>query len=269
MRYDVSMQPFIPKTPPPSAAHRTLRYMFAILGSVLLCATGVSFAAAKAVPGDILHPFKVSVQEPAMMWLTKIHGQDASVAMSIIARRIEELEILNSRDMLTEESLEIINEHLRLNLMQTGLYPSKIAKLNLSESERVSISTELYAYLAVTNAWANIIELDKLLDQGVSFEKIRDGYSPERANALFKLYEKHNPNGRHKERVAEYLGYYIEADKIRQEAARAANDAEIRAAQAAQAQVAEYEAQLEETMNAYLNTPGFDAFNRANGIEKP
>ena len=84
--------------------------------SALLIGSTVSYAAEGALPGDILYPIKVSINEPVRIALAQTSYTKAVVEVDLVDRRLQEAEQLAVEGRLTTEtkiSLEAgMNEHV-------------------------------------------------------------------------------------------------------------------------------------------------------------
>ena len=70
----------------------------------LLLGGGVSYAAENALPGDILYPVKVQVNEPVRELLTIDKKDKAGLATQLVERRLQEAEALSARGALNDNN---------------------------------------------------------------------------------------------------------------------------------------------------------------------
>lgn len=86
---------------------QSLRFTAAGFAAIVLVATGVSYAAENALPGDVLYPIKVEVIERVRTWVALSQEAEAEWSIARTTRRLEELERLVAagelNDMLGEE----------------------------------------------------------------------------------------------------------------------------------------------------------------------
>ena len=77
------------------------------VAGVALAATGISYAAENALPGDMLYPVKIEVSERVRMWVALSEEAEAEWSVARTTRRLEELERLATggdlNDTLGEE----------------------------------------------------------------------------------------------------------------------------------------------------------------------
>ncbi len=80
---------------------------FAIL-LLILVGGGATFASERAVPGNILYPLKIDVNEPIRGFIKTLPDEKIEWQAEKAGRRIEEAEILIDRDKLDEQKKEQI-----------------------------------------------------------------------------------------------------------------------------------------------------------------
>ena len=86
---------------------QSLRFAATGVAGVALAATGISYAAENALPGDMLYPVKIEVSERVRMWVALSEEAEAEWSVARTTRRLEELERLATggdlNDTLGEE----------------------------------------------------------------------------------------------------------------------------------------------------------------------
>lgn len=122
-------------------------YMGALM-LVLVVVSGVqvSNASEKAIPGDVLYPFKVSVTEPATLLLSMSPVRKAELSAEFAARRIDEAGILASRNRLSDAQADELatrfDTHVNELAKETKTLESK-GELSVSLAVRSGLSQKV------------------------------------------------------------------------------------------------------------------------------
>lgn len=77
-----------------------LTYMTALILIVLMIGGGTSYAAQGSVPGDVLYPIKVEVNENIESAFAFSHSQEAQLQADLLAERLKEAETLHAKGEL-------------------------------------------------------------------------------------------------------------------------------------------------------------------------
>lgn len=83
---------------------------------LLLVSTTVSYAASVALPGDVLYPIKVSINEPVRVLLARTPEAQAQVHVAIAAERLTEAEQLALRGDLSERKTVFLSKEALQNI---------------------------------------------------------------------------------------------------------------------------------------------------------
>lgn len=86
------------------------------LASVLAVSTGASYAAASALPGDVLYPVKIQVNERAMSLFAVTPKASAEFAQKQISRRAFEAEALAKEDRLDDAKKDQLREGTKMHV---------------------------------------------------------------------------------------------------------------------------------------------------------
>lgn len=100
---------FYAMTRRPMAATATL------LGVFVVTASGISYAAESSVPGDVLYPFKVSVNEQVQGFFHFNSQSKAEWEIDRIKRRLEEVETLKNEGKLDTKTKHDFKQELNIN----------------------------------------------------------------------------------------------------------------------------------------------------------
>ena len=95
---------------------RSRRAIGFTVASLLAVSTGASYAAASALPGDILYPIKININERIETALAVTPKASAEVAARQIKRRAVEAEILAKEDRLDETKKDQLAEETRAHV---------------------------------------------------------------------------------------------------------------------------------------------------------
>src|SRR3989344_3388327 len=121
-----------------------LRSVPAILSfAIIFGGIGISFAAERALPGDILYPVKVKVNEEARGLLAFSDEKKVKWLMAVAERRIEETETLVKENRLDSATKEKIEKNFEEKTKKIEEKLKSIAEKNNSvEAEEVSRNLE-------------------------------------------------------------------------------------------------------------------------------
>lgn len=137
----------------PSFADRIREGFIAFFGSVIprtafiavLCVTlgtGVAYAAEGSVPGDFLYGFKVYVMEPMTTSFIYSDSEQAEWETSRALRRLQEAEILASRNQLTDEAWNAIQGRFLTHIDHAKRYISSVGETDAERALRLSEQLE-------------------------------------------------------------------------------------------------------------------------------
>ncbi|GEM_PF-1449008 len=137
------------------------------LGLILMLSagSGVALAAERAVPGDILYPVKVNVDEKVAAAFAVSTEAKANLATRLADRRLDEAAELSSRSGLSTRTRTELKERLAGHLNDTKKHVAKLRSKGRSREAR-EIETELKSSLG---AHPDIL---LYLDISVSFEDV-------------------------------------------------------------------------------------------------
>ncbi len=121
----------------------------AILLFILVSAGGTAFAAEGTLPGDVLYPVKISVNEQVQSALAFSPSAKAEVHASLAERRLEEAEALASVGKLDVKTTKQIKGNFNEHAAVAQTIAKDIAKTDPAEAAQ--LSTQLAASLSVNN----------------------------------------------------------------------------------------------------------------------
>ena len=130
--------------------HRVVSYAALLLLVVVSVGGGTSFAAQGSLPGDVLYPVKISVNEQVQVALATSPLQKAQVNTSLAERRIEEAQQLAARGTLTATTTIEIQQNLTSHVAIAQTIAQNIATSDPAASTQ--ISTQLASTLTVNDA---------------------------------------------------------------------------------------------------------------------
>lgn len=139
-------------TPPHPTVFDLLKRIAALsLALILLVGSSASYAATSALPGDMLYPVKVHVNERIRGMLTRSPDGRARFAVRLAARRLEEMETLTARGRTSAELRDTVRERFRGHAQEVALELDTL--LALKDMEAVlSLSTDFEASLRAHEA---------------------------------------------------------------------------------------------------------------------
>lgn len=82
---------------------------------LLLVSTGTSFAASSALPGDLLYPVKIHINENVQSWLAFTPTAQAQVQARLAANRLKEAEVLAAEGKLDAETSQMLQDNFALH----------------------------------------------------------------------------------------------------------------------------------------------------------
>ncbi len=147
-----------------------LRYasMVAVLSLVIF--SGVSLAANNSLPGDVLYPIKVGVNEKVLGLLQVSDESKAQYDIQLAETRLEEIEKVSSKENLNESTKANISSLLNKHIEDAKKHSDKVGNQN-NNNLSAQINSELEASL---NAHKDILdELSKEKDSRAS-ENIKE-----------------------------------------------------------------------------------------------
>lgn len=120
------------------------KFVPAMSFALLLLATGgTSLAAERSLPGDLLYPVKIGLNEQVRGFTAVTPEAKAKFALEVTDRRLNEVAILSSRGLLNAETSAIIQEQL---LRQAGQIKNQVASLvstkNIRAAQEISLNFE-------------------------------------------------------------------------------------------------------------------------------
>lgn len=122
----------------------------AILLLILASAGGTAFAAEGTLPGDILYPVKISVNEQVQSVLARSPSAKAEVHANLAERRLEEAEALATVGKLDSKITKQIQSNFSKHTAEAHTLVKDIAKTDPAEATQ--LSTQITASLSVNNA---------------------------------------------------------------------------------------------------------------------
>lgn len=121
---------------------------------VLLVGGSTTYAAAEALPGDLLYPIKVSVNEPIVGALAISSEAKAKWNATLAARRLGEAGTLALEGRLTPEARAIIEDNFE---KQTEAFEDNTEALT-REEDRVEVAADVQSYMEVSlKAYADVL----------------------------------------------------------------------------------------------------------------
>lgn len=120
------------------------KFVPALSLAILLMATGgVSLAAEDSLPGQLLYPVKISVNEAVRGFTALTPEAKARFALEITDRRLKEVALLSSKGMLNAETSAVIQGQL---VKQAGQIKNQVASLvstkNIRAAQEISVNFE-------------------------------------------------------------------------------------------------------------------------------
>lgn len=94
---------------------RPLAATATLMGVFVVTASGISYAAESSVPGDVLYPFKVGVNEQVQGFFHFDSKSKAQWEIDRIQRRLEEAETLKGKGKLDIKTKHELKEELKIN----------------------------------------------------------------------------------------------------------------------------------------------------------
>lgn len=117
------------KTPVPSpffVRHHYLRQIAVSACAVLLLSAGSTYAAEDALPGDVLYPVKVRINEPVVSALSVSAEKRARTEASFAERRVSEAEALAAQGALDPETSVRLEEDFSRHAARAVAFAEKI-----------------------------------------------------------------------------------------------------------------------------------------------
>ncbi len=120
------------------------KFVPALSFAVLLIATGgTSLAAESSLPGDLLYPIKIGLNEQVRGLTAVTPEAKAKFALEVTDRRLKEVALLSSKGLLNAETSSIIQSEL---LKQAGQIKNQVASLvstkNIRAAQEISLNFE-------------------------------------------------------------------------------------------------------------------------------
>lgn len=120
------------------------KFVPALSLAILLLATGgTSLAAESALPGELLYPVKIGLNEQVRSFTAITPEAKAKFALEITDRRLKEVALLSSKGLLNAETSSIIQDQL---LRQAGQIKNQVASLvstkNIRAAQEISLNFE-------------------------------------------------------------------------------------------------------------------------------
>lgn len=113
------------------------------LAMLLLATGGTSLAAEGALPGDLLYPVKIGLNEQVRSFTAITPEAKAKFALEVTDRRLKEVALLSSKGLLNAETSSIIQGQL---LKQAGQIKNQVASLvstkNIRAAQEISLNFE-------------------------------------------------------------------------------------------------------------------------------
>lgn len=152
---------FFAKTPSTVPGVTFMRPAFAVLLIVLLAGGGTTYAAADALPGDVLYSVKTKINEPiAGAFATSLEAK-ANWSATLAARRLEEAGALAIEGRLTPEARAVIEENFD---KQTKEFEENATAL-ASASDHIEAAADAQSYMEVSlKAYVDVLtELSRVV----------------------------------------------------------------------------------------------------------
>lgn len=113
------------------------------LSLLLLVTGGTSLAAEQALPGDVLYPVKIGLNEKVRGFTAITPEAKAKFALEVTDRRLKEVALLSSKGLLNEETSAMIQSQL---VKQAGQIRNQVASLvstkNIKAAQEISLNFE-------------------------------------------------------------------------------------------------------------------------------
>ena len=110
--------------------------VFVAVAVVILLVSGTSYASAKSLPGDLLYGMKVNVIEPIGLALRFNEKSKNEYKISLLQKRVEELEKLKERGNINEDSQKASSEATNKNIKElehSAIFDEKGGNVDVSE----------------------------------------------------------------------------------------------------------------------------------------
>lgn len=104
---------------------------------LVVITTGAAYAAEEALPGDLLYPIKVNINEKVVGALQGNAIAKAEWESERAERRFEEAEILASKGLLNPETRQEIQNHIEENLQSFSIFTNLLAKEGTTNTEEL------------------------------------------------------------------------------------------------------------------------------------
>ncbi len=131
-------------------------FAYATMCALIIGTTATSFAAERALPGDILYPVKTEINENIAKSLSVTKEQKAKINVKLVDKRMEELTEMVVTKQDTPEKIDIVVAKLEEHKQEIQEYVSEVQESDIKESEiAVAIYTELES---VVDAHIDILE---------------------------------------------------------------------------------------------------------------
>ncbi|MEK7612753.1 MAG: DUF5667 domain-containing protein [Patescibacteria group bacterium] len=135
---------------------------------VVLVSSGTAYAAAGSLPGDLLYPVKVSVNERVEVALATTQAQKMGAEVRLAKRRVAEAQALEAKgtlDAATTEKLEKAFDRHASNALSLSAVPAETPQPTIAEDEVVSLKSAVSVVNSATtseatNATATAIQPD-------------------------------------------------------------------------------------------------------------
>jgi hypothetical protein len=126
----------IPDTYAPVQSHYFSKgFVVAVLAGLIVASSGVAFAASRAVPGDMLYPIKVGINEKVMGYMAISNERKATVEAHLAAERLEEAQQLHAEAKLDDTTAQ----HLRTNFnAHVSAFETRVEKIKKVDVEQAA-----------------------------------------------------------------------------------------------------------------------------------
>ncbi|PIR46217.1 MAG: hypothetical protein COV07_04600 [Candidatus Vogelbacteria bacterium CG10_big_fil_rev_8_21_14_0_10_45_14] len=116
------------------------------LSFLLFFGTGIAFAAERSLPGSVLYPIKIRVNEEVRLSVARTPERVATVAISLASERLKEAEILATENRLSRD----LEEELSVAFVQyTNLARAQVAEMK-REEKQIAVAAKLAGDIETT-----------------------------------------------------------------------------------------------------------------------
>lgn len=158
-----------------------LRYMTAALLAMVLSGGSAALAAEGALPGDVLYPVKIYINEPVQSAFIVGDVSRARFETKKAVRRLEEIETLASQGRLNQTAVEVVNHNFKKSADEFTATVQEV-EATASSTKTANVRVEFETKLKEHSDILSSIEKDKKHSQGDEVTSLRKDVE-ERADA--------------------------------------------------------------------------------------